>query len=76
MSPLLVRLVERNRIWVAVKNFPTWLLACGAAWSVWRTFWQVWGGMTRRGWAGLGVGRLWEIFRRFGIAARDTALRD
>ena len=117
VSPLLVLLVERNRIWVAVKNFPTWLLLYGAAWSVWRTFWQVWGGLTGRGRAGalaaerskaevaailwrayreaaagltrmlrkrnairrtglLGVGRIREIFRRFGIAARDIALRD
>ncbi len=60
VSPLLVRLVERNRIWVAVKNFPTWLLACGVAWLVWRTFRQVWGGLTRRGragWASGGSGR-------------------
>jgi len=117
VSPLLVRLVERNRIWVAVKNFPTWLLACGAVWSVWRTLWQVWGGLTGRGRAGalgaerskaevaailwrayreaaagltrmlrkrnairrtgrLGVRRIREIFRRFGIAARDIALRE
>jgi len=117
VSPLLVRLVERNRIWVAVKNLPTWLLACGAVWSVWRTLWQVWGGLTGRGRAGalgaerskaevaailwrayreaaagltrmlrkrnairrtgrLGVRRIREIFRRFGIAARDIALRE
>lgn len=117
VSPLLVRLVERNRIWVAVKNFPTWLILYGAAWSVWRTAWQVWGGLTGRGRAAaLGAERskadvaaiLWQayceaakgltgmlrkrrhvmrsgrlsvrqivqIFRRFGIGARDIALRD
>jgi len=116
-SPFLVRLVERNRIWVAVKNFPTWLLLYGAAWSLWRTFWQVWGGLTGRGRAAtlrlertktevaavfwqayceaaagltrmlrkrravmrtgrLGPRRIIEIFRRFGIGARDIALRD
>ncbi|MGB2966523.1 MAG: hypothetical protein WBD14_03825, partial [Phycisphaerae bacterium] len=117
VSPLLARLVERNRIWVAVKNFPTWLVLAGLAWSGYRYFWQVWGAIAGKGragamaserskgemahllwqawreaWAGLtkmlrkrawilrsgpmGPGRLREIFRRFGIGARDIALRD
>ena len=117
VSPFLVRLVERNRVWVAVKNFPTWLLLYGAVWSVWRTFWQVFGGLTGRGRAAalggecgkadvavilwqayceaaagltrmlrkrvaimrtgrLGPRRIIDIFRRFGIGARDIALRD
>ena len=117
VSPLLVRLVERNRIWVAVKNFPAWLILYGAAWSVYRTAWQVWGGLTGRGRAAamgaerskaevaailwqayrealagltpmlrkrravmrsgrLGPRQIVEIFRRFGIGARDIALRE
>jgi GT2 family glycosyltransferase len=117
VSPFLVRLVERNRIWVAVKNFPTWLILFGAAWSVYRTAWQVAGALAGRGRAGamgaqyskrevaaifaqayrealagltkmlgkrnaimrtgrLGPRRIREIFRRFGIGARDIALRD
>ena len=117
VSPFLARLVERNRIWVAVKNFPTWLLLAGAAWSGYRYFWQVWGAVAGKGragamaserskgemarllwqawreaWAGLtkmlrkrawilrsapmGPRRFREIFRRFGIGARDIALRD
>ncbi len=117
VSPFLVRLVERNRIWVAVKNFPTWLILYGAAWSLWRTAWQVWGGLTGRGRAAaLGAERskvevaaiLWRAYReagagltrmlrkrrdvfrmgrlgprrvirllgRFGIGARDLALRE
>lgn len=116
-SPFLVRLVERNRIWVAVKNFPTWLIVYGTAWSLWRTAWQVAGALAGRGrgaalgaerskaevavifWqayreaaAGLtrmlnkrnairrtgrlSFGRIREIFRRFGIGARDLALRE
>jgi hypothetical protein len=117
VSPFLARLVERNRIWVAVKNFPVWLLVYGAGWTVARYFWQGWGALTGRGRAGsmasqqskgalvrvllrayweaalglpkmlrkraairrrghLSFGRFREIFRRFGIGAKDVALRD
>ncbi len=117
VSPFLVRLVERNRIWVAVKNFPTWLILYGAAWSAYRITWQVLGAVTGRGRAGAMAGerskgemarillqawkeaaaglpmmlrkRRWvlasgrlrfadfvRLFRRFGIEARDVALRD
>ena len=117
VSPFLARLVERNRIWVAVKNFPTWLILVGAAWTAYRYFWQGFGALTRRGRAGamaaerskgemasillhayrealagltgmlrkrafimrsgrLGPRRFAEIFRRFGIGARDIALRE
>jgi len=117
VSPFLVRLVERNRVWVAVKNFPLWLLAYGVFWTLYRFFWQVWGALTHRGRAGamaaerskvemakillrayweaiLGLPKMWrkrrvilrsgrltmgqfrEIFRRFGIGAKDIALRD
>jgi GT2 family glycosyltransferase len=117
VSPLLARLVERNRIWVAAKNFPTWLILYGVAWTAYRYFWQGWGAVTRRGRAGAMAAErskgemariLWQawreaaagltkmlrkraaimrrgrltprqfrdIFRRFGIGARDIALRD
>jgi GT2 family glycosyltransferase len=117
VSPFLARLVERNRVWVAVKNFPLWLLVLGAFWTLYRFFWQGWGALTGRGRAGamaaerskwemlkvllqayrealaglpkmwrkrryilttgrLGVGRFREIFRRFGISAKDIALRE
>ncbi|MCX5654146.1 MAG: glycosyltransferase family 2 protein [Planctomycetota bacterium] len=117
VSPFLARLVERNRVWVAVKNFPLWLLAYGVFWTLYRFFWQGWGALTRRGRAGamaaerskvemarillqayweavLGLPKMWrkrrvimrsgnlsmgrfrEIFRRFGIGAKDIALRE
>jgi len=117
VSPFLARLVERNRVWVAVKNFPKWLLVYGVFWTLYRFFWQGWGALTGRGRAGamasergkfemlailaraygealagmpkmlrkrrwvlrtgrMGFGRFREIFRRFGIGARDIALRD
>ena len=117
VSPFLARLVERNRIWVAVKNFPTWLILYGLVWTGVRYFWQGVGALTGRGRAGamaveggklamacvlwqawreaaeglpamlrkrasilrtgrMGPGRFLEIFRRFGIRARDIALRD
>ena len=125
VSPFLARLVERNRIWVAIKNFPTWLILLGVLWSLYRYAWQGWGAMTHRGraaafaaqqskadmatillqaWrealagfprmlrkralilrtgpsAALGAGRLgprrfFDLFRRFGISARQVALRD
>ncbi len=117
VSPFLARLVERNRIWVAVKNFPTWLVLVGVWWTLWRYFWQGWGTLTGKGRAGAMAAectktqmarilwrayreaargltvmlrkRAWimktgrmkprrfvEIFRRFGIAARDVALKD
>jgi GT2 family glycosyltransferase len=117
VSPFLARLVERNRIWVAVKNFPVWLLVYGAGWTLARYFWQGWGALAGRGRAGamasqeskvamarvllrayweaaLGLpkmlrkravilrrgripfARFREIFRRFGIGAKDVALRD
>ena len=117
VSPFLVRLVERNRLWVAVKNFPTWLIVAGVMWTAYRYFWQVWGAFTGRGRAGamaaqrskgemaailfrayrealaglprmlrkravvmrtgrMGPRRFLEIFRRFGIGARDIALRE
>ena len=117
VSPFLARLVERNRIWVAVKNFPTWLILLGVLWSLYRYAWQGWGAMTHRGRAAafaaqqskadmaaillqawrealaglprmlrkralilrtgrLGPRRFFDLFCRFGISARQVALRD
>jgi GT2 family glycosyltransferase len=117
VSPFLARLVERNRVWVAVKSFPAWLLVYGVGWTLYRLFWQGWGALTRRGRAGAmaaerskvemagilfraywealcGLPKMWrkrravlrsgrltrgqfrDIFRRFGIGAKDIALRD
>lgn len=49
VSPFLARLVERNRIWVAVKNFPTWLLLAGIGWTLVRYGWQVWAALAGKG---------------------------
>jgi GT2 family glycosyltransferase len=39
-SPVKALLIERNRIWVAVKNFPLVLLAVSPLMSGWRYFWH------------------------------------
>jgi GT2 family glycosyltransferase len=39
-SLLKARHVERNRLWVALKNFPAGLLILAPAVSLWRYFWQ------------------------------------
>jgi GT2 family glycosyltransferase len=52
VSPFLVRLVERNRIWVAVKNFPLWLILYGTLWTGYRYFWQVLAALRGSGRAG------------------------
>jgi hypothetical protein len=104
-------------VWVALKNFPLWLLAWGAVFTVQRYFWQAAGALRGQGRAGEfrrqhGAGTLawtlvrahaaawwgaprmlrkrWalrarrrlthrairDLLRRFGLAARDVALRD
>jgi GT2 family glycosyltransferase len=40
-SPLKARYVERNRLWVAIKNFPVALLLFSPLTSVMRYFWQL-----------------------------------
>jgi len=44
--------VERNRIWVAIKNFPLPLLLLGQGYTFWRYFWQAFGALTGKGAAG------------------------
>jgi GT2 family glycosyltransferase len=51
-SPLKAFLVERNRIWVAVKNFPPSLLILGQFYTLWRYFLQAYGAFTGKGAAG------------------------
>ncbi len=51
-SHLKAFLVERNRIWVAVKNFPLPLLLFGQCFTLWRYLWQAYGAFTGKGAAG------------------------
>jgi len=51
-SPFKAFLVERNRIWVAVKNFPISLLLFGQFYTFWRYFLQAYGAFTGKGAAG------------------------
>jgi GT2 family glycosyltransferase len=51
-SHLKAYLVERNRIWVAIKNFPVPLLLFGQCFTLSRYFWQAYGAFTGRGAAG------------------------
>jgi len=51
-SPFKAYLVERNRIWLALKNFPVWLLAYGMLYSLVRYFWQAFGALAGKGRAG------------------------
>jgi GT2 family glycosyltransferase len=48
-SPLKVMLVERNRILLAVKNFPWLLLLQNPYWTTRRLFWNAYGVLRRRG---------------------------
>ena len=45
-------LVERNRIWVAVKNFPISLILLGQFYTLWRYLFQAYGALRGRGAAG------------------------
>jgi GT2 family glycosyltransferase len=51
-SPLKAFLVERNRIWVAIKNFPLSLLILGQFYTFWRYILQAYGAFTGKGAAG------------------------
>ena len=51
-SPLKAFLVERNRIWVAVKSFPVSLLILGIFYTMLRYFYQALGALTGKGAAG------------------------
>jgi len=51
-SPFKAYLVERNRIWVAVKSFPVSLLIFGQFYTFWRYMLQAYGAFTGKGAAG------------------------
>jgi GT2 family glycosyltransferase len=51
-SPFKAFLVERNRIWVAIKSFPVSLLILGQFYTFWRYILQAYGAFARRGAAG------------------------
>ena len=52
VSPFKVFLVERNRICVAIKNFPPALLLYGIRYTFTRYFWQAYGALFKKGRAG------------------------
>ncbi len=115
-SPLKAFFVERNRIYVAIKNFPLSLIVLGQIYTVWRYFWQAYGALFGKGAAGgftrefskvalvkilarvyLSLWRevprllrkrseverkrrisnreIYDLIRRFGISAREIALK-
>jgi GT2 family glycosyltransferase len=117
VSPFKVYLVERNRICVAVKNFPIPLLLAGIPYTLQRYFWQAYGALFKKGrageftgefssvqlalvllkayWGALALlprmlakrrrirstceipdGEYFGLLRRYGITAKDVALRD
>jgi GT2 family glycosyltransferase len=51
-SPFKAYLVERNRIWVAIKSFPISLLIFGQFYTFWRYLLQAYGALTGKGAAG------------------------
>jgi len=51
-SPLKAFLVERNRIWVAIKSFPVHLIILGIFYTILRYFYQAIGALTGKGAAG------------------------
>ena len=51
-SPFKAYLVERNRIWVAIKSFPFPLLVFGQFYTLWRYMLQAYGAFTGKGAAG------------------------
>ena len=51
-SQMKAYLVERNRIWVAIKNFPILILLASPFYTLWRYAWQAYGAFTGAGAAG------------------------
>lgn len=48
-SPFKVMLVERNRLLLAIKNFPAGLLAMNPFWTIRRLWWNAYGVISRKG---------------------------
>jgi GT2 family glycosyltransferase len=75
-SPFKIMLVERNRILLAIKNFPLLLLLSNPYWSIRRFVWHAYGASTRRGSAGRFVstqgwlGLLFVLLRSYSSAVR------
>jgi GT2 family glycosyltransferase len=73
-SPLKIMLVERNRLLLAIKNFPTPLLLSNPFWSLRRFIWHLYAALKRQGSAtqlvaAQGWGRILLIFARAYISA-------
>ncbi|MBI4454418.1 MAG: glycosyltransferase family 2 protein [Acidobacteria bacterium] len=51
-SPQKIFWIERNRFWLAVKNFPLALLIASPIFTAYRFFWNFWYGLWRKGAAG------------------------
>jgi GT2 family glycosyltransferase len=75
-SPFKAFHVERNRLWVAVKNFPFWLLLLNPFFTAYRFFFQAMGVVTGKGAAGRfrtehsALGLLGILFKAYGSALR------
>lgn len=76
-SPLKVMLVERNRILLAVKNFPLSVLLLNPWWTLRRFAWQAYGALGRKGAAGRFVGEhgRWRLLGSLGWAWLSAAKR-
>lgn len=48
-SPLKIRLIERNRLLLAVKNFSPWLLLQSPFWTLWRFGWNAYAAFRSEG---------------------------
>ncbi len=71
-SPAKASLVERNRLWVAIKLLPWRILIVSPLLTLWRFFWHGWSILGRRGLAG-GVAREHSIFGLLGALVRAYA---
>lgn len=73
-SPFKAYLVERNRIWLVLQNFPWPVILAGLPCLIRRYFWQAWGALTGAGRAGDFVQDYskWELIRILLKAYRDA----
>jgi GT2 family glycosyltransferase len=64
-SPFKALHVERNRLWLAVKNLPWWLLIASPWWTAQRYWWQAYGALRGQGASGQFVRRRsrWQLIR-------------
>jgi len=71
-SPLKIRLVERNRLLLALKDFPLGLLVQNPYWTLRRYLWLTWGAVSRTGTSGRFV-REHSRFRLLAVLVRAYA---